>query len=531
MRLISVSEMVAREKAADAGGYSYNQMMAAAGKGIAEMLMQYCRGRTERAALGLVGGGNNGGDTLIALTEMQQAGWKTKAILLNARNKDEAVLNQFTSCGGEVIYLESLAILTCNSGVVLDGLFGTGFRLPLPEKAASLLSGVRKALPGFLWVAIDCPSGVECSSGEVSKGAIKADLTICLEAVKSGMMTPSAFPYIGELRTVDLGISQYLGQADDKGDIVVDAGVVEDILPKRDDFSHKGSHGTLMVVGGCINYPGAPVLAGEGAYAVGTGLVKVGIPSSVFQRASSTSLELTWVVLEDGGGVISELAVETVMPYIQSAQCLVLGPGIGREDTTRKFMHDLLSSGVPGGRVRSGFQGMQESNSKNKAPIELPPIVFDADGLTLLSTITDWAIKVPPGSILTPHPGEMARLTGLSVEEIQHARASTARKFAVLWQQVVVLKGALTVIAAPDGRTATIPVAASSLAKAGTGDVLAGMIGGLRAQGLSAWDAAIAAAWLHAKAGIVAVELVGCSESVLARDVIRAIPLIYHSLK
>lgn len=174
---------------------------------------------------------------------------------------------------------------------------------------------------------------------------------------------------------------------------------------------------------------------------------------------------------------------------------------------------------------------MSEGIQKMKAPIALPPMVIDADALTLLSTIAGWAEKIPSGSILTPHPGEMARLTGLSIDEVQRERAGVARKFAALWQQVVVLKGALTVIAAPNGRTATIPAAASSLAKAGTGDVLAGMIGGLAAQGLDAWQAAIAGAWLHARAGIEAVELVGCSESVLASDVISAIPLVYHSLK
>lgn len=531
MRLLSVSEMIAREKAANAGGYSYMQMMAAAGKAIAEVVMQFCEGRTEQTALGLVGVGNNGGDTLIALTVMQQAGWDTKAILLKTWDKDEPLLQQFTGSGGEILNADALMRLKDVPGVVLDGLFGTGFRLPLPDKAAGLLSEARQALSDFLWVAVDCPSGMDCGSGEVSSGTIKADLTICLEAVKAGIMTYSAFPFIGELKTADLGISQYLGHSDDQDDIVIDASFVRKILPIRDDFSHKGSHGTLMVIGGCTNYPGAPVLAGEGAYAVGTGLVKVGIPSSVFHHAASTSLELTWVVLEDGGGVISELAVETALPFVQSAQCLVLGPGIGREDTTRKFIQELIISKEPGGRVRGGFPGMSEGIQKMKAPIALPPMVIDADALTLLSTIAGWAEKIPSGSILTPHPGEMARLTGLSIDEVQRERAGVARKFAALWQQVVVLKGALTVIAAPNGRTATIPAAASSLAKAGTGDVLAGMIGGLAAQGLDAWQAAIAGAWLHARAGIEAVELVGCSESVLASDVISAIPLVYHSLK
>jgi len=161
----------------------------------------------------------------------------------------------------------------------------------------------------------------------------------------------------------------------------------------------------------------------------------------------------------------------------------------------------------------------------------LPPMVIDADALYHLSHEKEWQNKVSTDIVLTPHPGEMSLLTWLPVDEIQNDRIEIARKHARQWKVTLVLKGALTVIADPEGNVSVVPVATASLAKAGTGDVLSGMIGGLIAQGLKPSLAAVAGAYLHARAGLKAEELIGCSESVLASDVVRAIPLIYRNLK
>jgi NAD(P)H-hydrate epimerase len=158
-------------------------------------------------------------------------------------------------------------------------------------------------------------------------------------------------------------------------------------------------------------------------------------------------------------------------------------------------------------------------------------MVFDADGLTLLSQITDWHKKIPADSILTPHPGEMASLTGLSKAEIQEDRQAIAGRFAKKWNHVVVLKGAFTVAASPDGRITVIPVASPALARAGTGDVLAGLIAGLRAQGLDAFDAAVAGAWIHAQAGLYAADDLGTTTSVLAGDVLASISDVLSDLE
>jgi NAD(P)H-hydrate epimerase len=168
---------------------------------------------------------------------------------------------------------------------------------------------------------------------------------------------------------------------------------------------------------------------------------------------------------------------------------------------------------------------VQGSGTKtDPKPVSLSPLVFDADGLKLLAKLPDWPKLLPAPAILTPHPGEMSILTGLTTDEIQKDRLTVARRFAQEWGHVVVLKGAFTVIAAPDGRTTTVPVATPALARAGTGDVLAGLITGLRAQGVDAYDAARAGAWIHAQAGLTAAGFQGSTAAVMAGDVLDAIP-------
>ena len=534
MRLVNVQTMKEMEKAADAAGYSYAAMMQSAGEGIARVLKEHFTDPGQHTVLGLVGKGNNGGDTLIALTVLQRDGWTTSILLAEPRDKDDALMSEYNACGGRIVLIEDLAEIrqsASNGGIVLDGIYGTGFHPPLAGKMIDLLETVEKTLPGFTWVAVDCPSGVDAQSGEVSPGTKPAQMTICLEAVKTGLISYAAFPYCGRFITVELGLIRFSPDLIEQTDEVIDAEIVRQMLPERPDISHKGTFGKVMVIGGCVNFPGAPVLAGKGAYAVGSGLVQGAIPGSIFGSSSATSLEMTWLILEDAGGVISENAIYTVNSHLEPIDAIVLGPGIGREITTGRFVRSLVINSGGDHKAGAGFPGLEKEPDTYTEKQKIPPLVIDADGLYQLSGIKDWYKKVKTDLILTPHPGEMAALTGLSVTEIQKDRLETARKFAVEWRQTVVLKGALTVVADPDGKVAVIPVACSGLAKAGSGDVLAGMIAGLLGQWLEPWHAAVNGAWLHARAGEAATEMLGCAEAVLAGDVIRAIPEVYRRLK
>jgi NAD(P)H-hydrate epimerase len=224
-------------------------------------------------------------------------------------------------------------------------------------------------------------------------------------------------------------------------------------------------------------------------------------------------------------GVIAASAADVLARNLDRATALLLGPGFGLEDSTRAFLESLLKGGVSARKSAGRIGFVREADStEEKKSTSLPPLVIDADGLKLLAKIDGWSKLLPALSVLTPHPGEMAVLTGLDKTAIQQDRLGTAQQYSAKWGHVVVLKGAFTVIAAPDGRVSIIPVATSALARAGTGDVLAGLIVGLRAQGVEAYEAAVAGAWIHGQAGIGAADRLGNTASVMAGDVLDAIP-------
>ncbi|HLO14869.1 MAG TPA: NAD(P)H-hydrate dehydratase, partial [Anaerolineales bacterium] len=383
-----------------------------------------------------------------------------------------------------------------------------------------------------LIIAVDCPSGMDSDTGEVAEETIPADLTITMAAVKQGMLKLPAFEYVGELKVVDIGLPVDLPSLKDLKTEVADEDSVSALLPERPLDAHKGTFGTALIAAGSVNYTGAAVLAGEAAYRVGAGLVTLAVPAPVHTALAGRFPEATWVLLPQEMGVISRDASEVFAKNLERATALLVGPGFGMEDTTREFIENFLKgkASLKKATSRIGFVH-QESEKKEEKNSQLPPIIFDADGLKLLSKIQDWHKLLPASSILTPHPGEMEVLTGLSKEEIQANRQKIASKYAKEWKHVVVLKGAFTVVASPDGRMTVIPMASPALARAGTGDVLAGLIVGLRAQGLEAFDAAVAGAWIHAQAGLYAADDLGTTASVLAGDVLDSVSDVLSDLE
>jgi len=538
MKLVTVSQMQAIEKEADAGGLTFEQMMEHAGQGLADVILDLYVDEVEPEVVGLVGSGNNGGDTLVALSALAAAGWKARAYLVK-RKKDELV-KRFTEAGGELLSgenaFEKLAEALGTADVLLDGVLGTGIKLPLKKDVAELLSEVNDILDGLdefpLVVAVDCPSGVDCDSGEVADETIPADLTVTMAAVKQGMLKLPAFEYVGDLEVVEIGLPDDLASFKDLQTEVADGDSVSTLLPERALDSHKGTFGTALIAGGSINYTGAVLLAGEAAYRVGAGLVTLAVPAPLHGTLAGRFPEATWVLLPHEMGVISSNGAEVLAKNFERASALLIGPGFGTENSTKEFIENLLEGKYSAKKTaqRIGFV-RQEAEKTEENQSKLPPLVLDADGLKLLAKISEWSKKISTPAILTPHPGEMSVLTGLSKEEIQENRQEIASKYAKEWGHVVVLKGAFTVIASPDGRIMVIPVATPALARAGTGDVLAGLIVGLRAQGLEAFDAAVAGAWIHAQAGLYAADDLGTSASVLAGDVLDSVSDVLSDLE
>lgn len=263
-------------------------------------------------------------------------------------------------------------------------------------------------------------------------------------------------------------------------------------LPERPEDGNKGSFGCVSVVGGCGNYPGAPLLCGKAAYRAGCGLVEMVVPEVVRTCGAGSFPEAIWNCEGYAAGFVPE----------RRHGVTVIGPGMGTAPETAARLPGFIRSAAAFSRV----------------------LILDADALNLLSKDPEWFRTIPENCVLTPHPGEMARLCGTDVAAVQADRESLAIAKALEWKQVVLLKGAHTVIAAPDGTYTVLPYATSALSMAGSGDVLAGIIAGFAAQGMTPFEAARLGAEIHARSGLLAAEAFGNSYSVMAADLIAHIP-------
>jgi NAD(P)H-hydrate epimerase len=541
MKLVTVPEMLAIEKEADASGLTYAQMMENAGRGLADVILETFFDDGEgMEALGIVGPGNNGGDTLVALEHLANNGWATYAYLV--KRKSDEYVERFEAAGGKIFYaekdknFESLKSFIETSDLLMDGVLGTGIKLPLKAPVSDLLVAVNDVLdmldePPYV-IAVDCPSGMDSDTGEAVDECILADMTVTMAAVKQGLLKLPAFELLGDLVTVGIGLPDDLPALEVVKTEVADEMLVSGLLPERPLEAHKGTFGTALIAAGSASYTGAALLAGKAAYRVGAGLVTMAVPAMLHSALAGQFSEATWSLLPHERGVVARGAAEKLAENFERATALLVGPGFGMEDTTQEFLKDLLTdaSSSKKGSGRIGFIRDQEA-ATDDSTTQLPPMVIDADGLKLLGQIENWHEKLPAPAVLTPHPGEMAVLTGLSIKEIQNDRLEIAKKYAQKWGHVIVLKGAFTIIAAPGGNATIIPVASPALARAGTGDVLAGLIVGLIAQGVDAYDAAVAGAWIHAQAGLIAANAYGSTASVLAGDVLEAIPDVMSDLE
>jgi NAD(P)H-hydrate epimerase len=521
--------MLAIEGEADASGLSYAKMMANAGQSIAGAILERWPECGSWNVLLLIGPGNNGGDGLVAGHLLAEAGASVTAYLSRARSDEDPNLGRLKRDDQAVILAEDdegyrkLDKLVAGADMILDALLGTGIKLPLKGTIKKVLTHTQAALDKRselpVIVAVDCPSGLDCDSGALADETIKANLTVTLAAAKVGQFIYPGAGCVGELEVADIGIDPSQESLASVPLALADRRFVKPLLPTRPADSHKGTFGRIIIAAGSVNYPGSLFLAGGAAYRVGSGLVTLASVRDVYSGLIGALPEATWILLPDELGVISEAAAGVLIPELERASAFLVGPGFGLESTSKAFLNRIFS-GV-GVQPRLGFVSPQIPQEI----FTLPPCVVDADGLKLLVELEDWTKRLPPGSVLTPHPGEMAIMTGMPVGEIQADRRRAAAEHAEEWGHVVVLKGAFTIVAGPDGRQALLPFASSSLAKAGTGDVLAGVIVGLLGQGMDAYDAAVLGCWLHARAGQLAAEWHQSEAGVVAGELLDFLPL------
>ncbi len=539
MQILSVSEMQKVESAADDVGHSYAQMMELAGEAVAQAIDEW-QAVAEKQVLILVGPGNNGGDGLVAARRLHQRGAHVTAYLTRARDAGEdPVLAGAVSAGVTILDADDdemvqLAELVAGADVIVDALLGTGASPPLRGTIAAILESVQAALtsrsrtpltpiryiptpdaPHPTIVAVDGPSGLDFDTGEVDDRALHAHLTVTFAFPKWGQITHPGAARIGDLVIADIGIPEAVRIPD--GPRLADARMAARWLPARPPDAHKGTFGKAMVVAGSANYTGAAILASRAAVRAGTGLVTLALPSELHAAVVTAIPEVTYLLLPHTLGVVNEAAVEVLRERLREYTALLIGPGLGNTPESKAFMDLLLEN-----RDRRKGTGFLRTESAAAKAQPLPPMVIDADGLNLLAQMPDWPKRLPSGCVLTPHPGEMSRLTGKSTHDIQADRVAIATEWAEAWEQVVVLKGAFTVVAAPGREPVLLPFANPGLSSAGTGDVLAGTIVALRAQGRGAFEAAVAGGYLHGLAAEIVVRDRGTAGTA-AGDIVEAL--------
>jgi NAD(P)H-hydrate epimerase len=526
--------MKAIEAAAVRAGVAYAAMMDAAGNAVAEHVLARIENPAEHKVVVLCGSGNNGGDGLVTANRLAEAGASVAVYASKMPDESDAKVQRLREKGLLIVDAENdqrwrvLKNLMGGVTVLIDAVFGTGVRLPLTGRPADMLKQVTRLLEDRtanppLRVAVDCPSGLNCDTGELDSVALPCDLTVTFAAAKRGQLAFPGADAVGELVVVDIGIASHdLPELDGIKVCLGTTELIRALLPARPRNAHKGTFGRVLLAAGSVNYTGAAYLAAAAAYRVGAGLVTLAVTPPLYGVLAGQLPAVTWIILPHEMGAIAGAAAEVLRENYAKTQALVVGPGLGLEKETADFVRRWVGASETGSsrRGRLGFMAAAAAEQSLEQAAQMPPTVVDADGLKLLAQIDGWARLLPPGTILTPHPGEMALLTGLTKDAIQADRIGTAQKFAAEWGHVVVLKGAFTVVAAPDGRATVQPFATAALARAGTGDVLTGAIGGLLAQGLAPFDAAVAASYLHGQAGVLAAQALGSTASVMASDVL-----------
>ena len=462
---------------------------------------------TEEKVVIVAGKGNNGGDGFVVARHLFNRGARPNVLLLASKQelKGDAALNLGIAekIGVEIAEVTKIEewkkhrIGLFHASVIVDAIFGTGLLKPAEGLYATAIEDINKA-PGFK-VAVDIPSGLSSDTHLLIGPAVKADLTVALAAPKIGHVLPPAEEYVGELVISDISIPPFLFEDESLKLEVIEK---KDALPyvqKRKRDSHKGTYGHLFVLAGSLGKTGAAVMAAKAALRMGAGLVTVGTPQSCLPVIARSMMELmTEALPETPQKTISEAALPMVLDLLKGKDAVLIGPGISAHPSTAKLVVSLM-------------------------PKIKVPAVIDADGLNILAENPDALKSFSCPAVLTPHPGEFARLIRRSTKDVLDNRLALAAEFADKYKVFLVLKGYRTLVATPRGKIFINPTGNPGMATGGSGDVLSGMIASLIIQEKNILGATAAAVYLHGLSGDIGAKRIG-ERPLIAGDLIKYLP-------
>ncbi len=482
--VVTAAEMQAMDRRTiESFGLPGRVLMENAGRGATRLFME----RVYRLAPGPVavaaGRGNNGGDGFVMARYLSQMGIPVTVYLLASREqvKGDAAANlkllealkveviEMPGDGDPDRHKNRMAHAAC----WIDALLGTGLNSDVRGRFARMIDFINALRrPVF---AVDIPTGLNSDTGQVCGTCIRATATATFAFAKIGHLVTPGAEYTGHLRVIDIGIPGHIVRQVDPAQYVIDGPMVTNLLAPRPLAAHKGTCGHVLAAAGAKGKTGAAVMTAQGALRAGAGLVTLACPAAVQPVVASKLTEVMTIAVTDRErGFFDSGAGREILAAAEGKSCLALGPGIGTAPATVEAVTRIVS------------------NCKL-------PMVIDADGLNCLAT-AGMPLKAGAPVVLTPHPGEMARLSGQSTAEIQADRVNAARSLALANKAVVILKGARTIVAGPDGKCGINLSGNPGMASGGMGDVLTGLTAGFLAQGLSATEAARAAVWIHGEA-------------------------------
>jgi ADP-dependent NAD(P)H-hydrate dehydratase / NAD(P)H-hydrate epimerase len=517
MKVVTAQQMQALDrKAIEEYGIPGIVLMENAGRGAARAIREAFPDLPDRTVAVLAGKGNNGGDGFVIARDLLNDGIAVEVFLLADPEdlRGDAAVNGrvYFKMGGKFTSLTSVeAFERLKPGLgrfslFVDAIFGTGLSSEIRGLPKEVIDEVNRL--GKPVVAIDVPSGLDASSGRPLGATVRADFTLTFGLPKTGLLTPPGTDYAGEVRVIDISLPRPLVEREPITIHLVEAGEIRGLLsPPRPRNAHKGDFGHLLVLAGSPGKTGAACLTCEAALRMGAGLVTLGIPESLNPILEAKLTEaMTEPLPETGGKTLGLAAYDRILALCEGKRAVVIGPGLGTTEETRTLVLRLLKA------------------------IDLP-VVLDADGLTALASAPDGFSSLEnPRLVLTPHPGEMARLLGITAGAVQADRIGLATGFARDRRVHLVLKGYRTLTVTPEGEVYINPTGNPGMATGGTGDVLTGMIGSLLCQGIDVADGVRAAVYLHGLAGDQAAAEMG-ERSLVAGDLIRSLPPVLQSLR
>ncbi len=476
MLILSPEEIRNAENKANENGLSFEDMMESAGSGCAEhILTNY---PSSRNIVILCGKGKNGGDGFVIARYLKDSEKNVSVIKMFSCPSDELSEKNKKRIDGAVnifdgsrVTKKAISLLT-EADIIVDAVFGIGFRGELPENIKELFA-VSAHSPAVK-IAIDIPSGLSCDSKNI-KNCFKADETLSMLCFKKEHIYKPYSDLCGKVTVIPIGFGIF-----GDGIEAFSRKEIKSLLPVRPFNANKGTFGKAMIIAGSYNMPGAAKIAVKGALSTGTGLTTLCFPDCIYPAVTSSLSENTFFpVPSSDKGCFAISSVNQILIKAEEYDAVAIGPGLGVFPETDNLVKALIKC------------------HKGK-------IIIDADGINIISRNIDILKESEAEILLTPHPGEMSRLTGKTVGEINSDRINTASAFAKEYGVTVLLKGVNTVIVSPNRRIVINPTGSTALSRGGSGDLLTGIAASFAAQGLSVFDSAVLAAYIHGLAGEIA---------------------------